>query len=168
MPVDLTELIESLQRGLGEIPPVAVALALLAGPTLALIVYRLFSASRRLPIMAGPEVAPFWVCRDCRSVNELRLSRCYRCGTDRDAVEAIEVIVDQPAVRPTTFEAPAGSPFAALGGMVEQAGDRPGVAVMAEDAGHRPVPVGPGQPDQAEVVAPAAGATATVPAERRA
>lgn len=38
MPIDLSAFGESLQRGLGEIPPVAVALALLAGPDVA--VYR--------------------------------------------------------------------------------------------------------------------------------
>ena len=168
MPIELTELVESLQRGLGEIPPVAIALLLLAGPTAVLIVYRLFSAARRLPMTAGPEVAPFWVCHDCRSVNELRLSRCYRCGLDRDAAEEIEVIVDQPALRPSTFEAPAGSPFAALGGMVDQAGHGPGVPVMAEDARRSPVPVGPGQPHEPSVAAPAADDSAAVPAERRA
>jgi hypothetical protein len=166
MPVDLTELVESLQRGLGEIPPVAVALGLLAGPTAALIVYRLFTASRRLPIMTGPEVAPFWVCHDCRSVNELRLSRCYRCGTDRNAVDEIEVIVDTPPARPTTFEAPAGSPFAAIGGMVDQAGHGPGIPVMAEDARRSPVPVGPGEPNQPGATEPADDASVAVPAER--
>lgn len=167
MPFDLNNLVESLQQGLAEIPPVIVALVLLAGPTAALIVYRLFSASRRLPLAAGPEVAPFWVCHHCRSVNELRLSRCYRCGANRDAVEEIEVIVDQPAVRPTTFEAPAGSPFAALGGMVDQAVSGPGVPVMAEEARRSPVPVGPGQTNGPSDAAPAAD-TPAVPAERRA
>lgn len=148
---DLNPFIESLQRGFAEIPPVAIALFLLAGPTAALIGYRLLSASRRLQNAGEIESAPFWVCHDCRSVNELRHTRCYHCGISRDASEELEIIVDEPSRGPAFFEAPEGSPFAALGAkrpFVEDAvpsTSGPGVPVM----GPRPsdaVAVGPGQP----------------------
>jgi hypothetical protein len=155
MPIDLGALGESLQRGFGEIPPVAIALALLAGPTAALIGYRLISAARRAPISTEAEAAPYWVCQDCRSINELRLPRCYSCGLSRDAATEIEVIVDAPPARPTTFDVPAGSPFAAIGGNTDRGGPPapgPGVPVMADapdwDTG---VPVGPGRSEPVAV-----------------
>lgn len=148
MPIDLSALGESFRRGIGEIPPIAIALALLAGPTAALIGYRLINAARRLKMTSGVEAAPFWVCHDCRSVNDLNASRCYHCGLERDATPDIEVILDAPAGRPTTFDVPAGSPFAALGGNVDAAAARtssPGVPVMADADWNTGVPVGPGK-----------------------
>ncbi len=126
MPIDVSAIAESLQRGFGEIPPIAIALVLLAGPTAALIGYRLIGVTRRMQTSPEVEAAPLWVCHDCRSVNEFRQSRCYRCDAERDAAGEIEVIVDQPASRPLTFEAPAGSPFAALGATPDLGGQGPG------------------------------------------
>ena len=125
---DLSSIGDALQRSFGDIPPIAIALTLLAGPTLALIGYRLIGAARRMPT-SEVEAAPMWVCHDCRSVNQFRDARCYRCGTAREAAAEIEVIVDQPMGRPTTFEAPAGSPFAALGALEQPAAQAPGPGV---------------------------------------
>jgi len=156
MPIDLGALGESFQRGFGEIPPVAIALVLLAGPTAALIGYRLISAARRLKPAAEVEVAPYWVCHDCRSINELRASRCYRCGLGRDATPEIEVIVEAPASAPATFAVPAGSPFAAVGGLADRgaaAVTGPGVPVMAGASDwNTGVPVGPGRTEPAVAV----------------
>jgi hypothetical protein len=166
---DLSSIGDALQRSFGEVPPVAIALALLAGPTLALVGYRLIGATRRTPI-AEPEAAPMWVCHDCRAVNQFRDARCYRCGTVREAAGEIEVIVDHPIGRPTTFEAPAGSPFAALGALeppgAQGPGAGPGVPVMGEaldptDA----VAVGPGRPNEATVAGSAEPAEAASPEE---
>ena len=82
--MDLSGIVESLQRGLTGIPLVAYALILLGGPTAALIGYRLIVVARRAATSSSAEAAPFWVCQSCRSVNELRLSRCYRCAIERD------------------------------------------------------------------------------------
>jgi hypothetical protein len=145
--MDPSAFLESLQRGLGEVPPVAIALVLLAGPTVALIGYRLFGVARRLQVKPEGTVMPFWVCQDCRSVNELRLSRCYRCGIERDDVGEVEIVVNQPAIRAVPVDLPAGSPFAAIatGGRTG-----PGVPVMAErNAFDQPVPVGPGREPEA-------------------
>lgn len=156
MPIDLSGLGESLQRGFGEIPPVAIALALLAGPTVALIGYRLIGAARRLPGSGQIEAAPFWVCHDCRSVNALRLDKCYHCGMGRDTTPEIEVILDAPIGAPATFDVPAGSPFAALGGRMDaaaRAAATPGVPVMVDAAEwNTGVPVGPGRTDVAVAV----------------
>lgn len=156
MPIDLGALGESFQRGFGAIPPVAIALALLAGPTAALIGYRLIGATRRNPTSTDVEAAPYWVCHDCRSVNELRSSRCYSCGLGRDTSPEVEVIVDAPVGRPTTFDVPAGSPFAALGGNTDHgraAASGPGVPVMADAEGwNTGIPVGPGRAEHAVAV----------------
>lgn len=152
---DLSSIGDALQRGFGELPPIAIALVLLAGPTVALIGYRLVGvAQRRLQTSEEIEAAPMWVCHDCRSVNQFRDARCYRCGTAREAAGEIEVIVDQPMGRPTTFEAPAGSPFAALGALEQPMAHvpRPGVPVMGDAlAATGAVPVGPGRPAEAAV-----------------
>jgi hypothetical protein len=148
MPIDLSSLGESLQRALGEIPPVAVALGLLAGPTLLFVGYRLIGITRRM--QPGPELEaePFWVCHDCRSVNELRHPHCYRCGVARDAGE-LEVIVEHPSSAPASFDVPAGSPFAAIAANPMQIEGRGiGVPVMGDPAGPTgAIPVGPGRPE---------------------
>jgi hypothetical protein len=152
MPIDFSGLIESLQRGLADLPTAAIVLALLAGPTAILIGYRLIRVARRASGSGPIQAAPLWVCPACRSVNELRLSRCYRCGVGRDATDEIEVILDQPSRRPATFEVPAGSPFAtiATGSNTTSAG-RAGVPVMADPSLARDrIAVGPGAPTDAE------------------
>lgn len=154
MPIDFGSIGDALQRGFSEIPPIAVALVLLAGPTAALIGYRMIGAARRMQTSPEVEAEPLWVCHDCRSVNEFRMARCYRCGMARESVAEIEVILDAPAARPSTFEAPAGSPFAALGGTVEAHDRGPGVPVM-DEAGTATdgVAVGPGRPADVEAQA---------------
>ncbi len=145
--MDLNGMVESLQRGLTGIPPIAYALMLLAGPTAALIGYRLIVAAHRSTTSTRAEAAAFWVCQSCRSVNELRLSRCYRCAIERDSTDEIEVVVEQPAGRPITAPVPAGSPFAALAATANphpaQAPGRPvmAVPVLVRDS----IAVGPGR-----------------------
>ena len=151
MPIDLSGFIEAIQQGFGQIPPVAIAIALLAGPTAALIGYRLIGSARRAQVSTETAEA-LWVCRDCRSVNQLRLSRCYRCGLAVDATDEIDVVLDLPSAPRKAFEVPAGSPFAAAGGAIRASdvGDRPasggpGVPVMADrSAVSEALPVGPG------------------------
>ena len=141
--MDLSAFVDSLQRGFAAIPPIAIALVLLAGPTAALIGYRLVGVARRMQTAPEVEAAPLWVCHDCRSVNELRVSRCYRCGLERDRDEEIEIVVEQPVIRRAPSAVPAGSPFAAVA-----AGDpqRPGVPVMADrEPAAQPIAVGPGR-----------------------
>lgn len=152
MPIDLSAFGESLQRGLGEIPPVAVALTLLAGPTLLFIGYRLIGITRRMQASREIAAEPFWVCHDCRSVNELSHAHCYRCGVARDAEAELEVIVEQPSGPPAIFDVPAGSPFAAIAANPLQIpGQGIGVPVMADPSMTSDmVAVGPGRADAAD------------------
>jgi hypothetical protein len=150
MAPELSGLIESLQRGVATIPPVVIAIVLLAGPTATLvgyhlIGYRVVGMARRLRASSPVGPPPMWVCRGCRSVNELRVSRCYRCG--RDAPAEIELVVAQPSPSPAFFEVPAGSPFAALSTTNQMSGEDPGMPVMAgPSSSHEPIAVGPGHP----------------------
>src|SRR5512140_668323 len=140
--MDLSALAEPLQRGLAAIPPIAIALVLLAGPTAALIGYRMVGVARRMQSTMEVQPNPLWVCHDCRSVNELRVSRCYRCGVERVETGEIELVVDQPAIRRAPSEVPAGSPFAAA---ATGGSHGPGVPVMVDrDRSARGVAVGPG------------------------
>lgn len=161
--MDPTAFIDSLQRGLREVPPIAIALVLLAGPTAALIGYRWVAAGRRIRMANEPAVVPFWVCHDCRSVNELRVLRCYRCGIGRDDAEDVEVVVDQPAVRTTPVDVPAGSPFSA----VVSGRTGAGVPVMADrDRLTPPVAVGPGREPEASTTQLDSGTAERVEADR--
>jgi hypothetical protein len=155
MPIDLSALIESFRRGIGEIPTIVIALGLLAGPTVALIGYRLVRVAQRAGASDNVAPAPFWVCHDCRSINELRAGNCYHCGLGRDTTPEIEVIIDAPVAAPTMFDVPVGSPFAALGAHVDPAtaaGAGAGVPVMGNaSAWTTGVPVGPGNASPAAV-----------------
>lgn len=135
----LGSIAQSLQVGLGQVPPVAIALGLLAGPTALLIGYRFVTVARRMRMTSEVHAATLWVCHSCRSVNELRLNRCYRCGSERGAIEEAEVVSDRPASPVRRFEVPAGSPFMAA------AQQSQGIPVMDPATGARdPVAVGPG------------------------
>jgi hypothetical protein len=141
--MDLSAFVESLRGGLAAVPPIVIALVLLAGPTAALIAYRLVAVARRVRIAPQTEVVPLWVCHDCRSVNELRVSRCYHCGRVRGRDEEVEVLVDQPVIRRAPWQVPAGSPFAAI---ATGSPEGPGVPVMADGGSSaQPVAVGPGR-----------------------
>lgn len=149
MPIDLTGLFEAILRSFLALPTPIIAAVLLGSPTAALIAYRFLAGGRRVDIPAAPAAAALWVCRDCRSANQLRMSRCYRCGRQRDETEEIEFIIDRPVRRPATFEAPAGSPFAARNaGLQPGPGvpDKPAVPVMRERVPPGdPRAVGPGR-----------------------
>ena len=64
------------------------------GPDRAWLLYRSWvqPRTRRLSRL---DAAALWVCPNCRSVNELRLSRCYRCDASRDEAD-LEVIDAHP------------------------------------------------------------------------
>ncbi len=78
-PIDATQ---SLLRSIGLIPAALLAIALLAGPTTIWLLYRFVVQPRtkRFPTGSG---ALLWACERCRSANEARISRCYRCGLRR-------------------------------------------------------------------------------------
>ena len=92
---DLGAFIETVRAGIGMIPPVLIAIALLGGPTLGWLLYR-FAVQPRTRRMRGLDPATMWVCPSCRSVNALRNARCYRCDSP-SIEEELEVIHTEPA-----------------------------------------------------------------------
>jgi hypothetical protein len=92
--VEFEHWITALRAGVGLVPPVLIAIVLLGGPTAAWLLYR-FVVQPRTRRLSRLDAAALWVCPNCRSVNELRLSRCYRCDASRDEAD-LEVIDAHP------------------------------------------------------------------------
>jgi hypothetical protein len=92
------EWIDALRAGLGVVPPALLAIVLLGGPTAFWLLYH-FVVEPRVARMRVLEMAPFWVCASCRSVNDARLARCYRC--DAEPVEDELEIIDAEPSGPT-------------------------------------------------------------------
>lgn len=94
MPFDVDYWITALRAGIGLVPPILIAIVLLGGPTAAWLLYR-FVVQPRAKRLGSMDAAAMWVCPNCRSVNELRMSRCYRCDAS-PAEEELEVIDAHP------------------------------------------------------------------------
>ena len=94
MQVDLEYLFNALRAGLGVVPPVLIAIVLLGGPTASWLLYR-FVVQPRTRRLGGMDGTAMWVCPNCRSVNELRMKRCYRCDA-LPVEEELEVIDAHP------------------------------------------------------------------------
>jgi hypothetical protein len=92
------EWIDAMRAGLGLVPPALLAIVLLAGPTALWLLYT-FVVEPRVHRMRVLELAPFWVCASCRSVNDSRLARCYRC--DAVPVEDELEVIDAEASGPS-------------------------------------------------------------------
>ena len=96
MQVDIENLFRALQAGIGLVPPVLIAIVLLGGPTASWLLYRFVVQPRTRRRFGRSDAPSMWVCPNCRSVNELRMRRCYRCDALPDESE-IEVIDARPA-----------------------------------------------------------------------
>jgi hypothetical protein len=153
--MDLSEIAESLRRGVQEVPPIVIALALLAGPTIVLLMYGLFTVARRMQGSSeNVKATPYWVSRYCRSINEMRLARCYHCALPRTSTREVEILIDRPGYRPVPLvmppEAPSTAPAAAsatpVASLARAARSRKsaGTPVMGQAASVGPVAVGPG------------------------
>jgi hypothetical protein len=92
---DIAQLIETIRAGIGSIPPALIAIVLLGGPTAGWLLYR-FVVQPRTMRMRGLDPSAMWVCANCRSVNSLRLQRCYRCDA-LPVEDEFEVIDTHPA-----------------------------------------------------------------------
>ncbi len=106
---DLSEAIESLQSSLDVVPAALAAIVFLAGPTVAWIIYRVVVLPRtsRYTEQGG---GLLWMCIQCKSANEVRDNRCYRCGLARTAISGDLHIVDGDeivALSPDAQPAPA-------------------------------------------------------------
>lgn len=169
MPIEPTDAIENVQRSLGLVPPAILAIVFLAGPTLAWLLYR-FVVQPRTRRYAADGSELLWICDRCRSANEVRSSRCYRCATERDAIVSLQVVdgdgivsldplddqehlaappVGVPVMAPTarSRRSVAVGPGPASAAASKTAPARPDLSVALVGEGPRdPVAVGPGTP----------------------
>lgn len=104
MELPIGDWIELARDGIGLVPPTILAMILLGGPTAGWLLYH-FVIEPRAARMRVFERAPFWVCTNCRSVNDHRLARCYRC--DAEPVEDELELIDAHPTGPSTV-APVG------------------------------------------------------------
>ena len=89
------EWFEDLRAGIGLVPPALIAIFLLGGPTAIWLLYRFVVQPHAARLRANNEahdVPTFWVCPECRSVNNIRRRWCYRCDAEpyEDELELIE------------------------------------------------------------------------------
>jgi hypothetical protein len=96
--------IDALRAGIGLVPPPLIAIVLLGGPTAVWLLYHFVVQPRtaRIARLRAYERTAYWVCANCRSVNDYRLVRCYRCEAE-PVEEDLEVINAYPSgPRPLT------------------------------------------------------------------
>ncbi|MFP5341597.1 MAG: hypothetical protein ACLGIJ_01540 [Candidatus Limnocylindria bacterium] len=91
MPTEISQAIETAQRIVGDVPGALIVIVLLGGPTAIWLLYIALKAVQRRRYQPGTD-QPLWICVQCRSANELRADRCYRCGLQVTNDDAIEVI----------------------------------------------------------------------------
>lgn len=149
MPIEPTDAIENVQRSLSLMPPAILAIIFLAGPTAAWLLYR-FVVQPRTRRYAADGSELLWICVRCRSANEVRSSRCYRCAMERDEIVGALQVVDGDGI----------VSLDPLDDEEEEPAARPaGVPVMATTARSRPsVAVGPGRAPAAAPAPPTASA----------
>jgi hypothetical protein len=92
MPFDPNALIEAISNGLPKVPSALIAAALLGGPTAIWLIVRFTRPPDVLKKVVEVPEALLWLCTSCRSMNEDRVDRCYRCHLPRE-VDDIPVVV---------------------------------------------------------------------------
>lgn len=141
MPTEISQAIETAQRIVDQVPGALIVIVLLGGPTAVWLLYTALKAVQRRRYQPGTD-QPLWICVQCRSANELRADRCYRCGlqvTDADAIEVIGLYRVAPTDRGRD-----GAP-----------------AIVVLPGTHSPVPVMATRAERAQAGASAQGPTVT-------
>lgn len=160
MPIEPTDAIENVQRSLSLMPPAILAIIFLAGPTAAWLLYR-FVVQPRTRRYAADGSELLWICVRCRSANEVRSSRCYRCAMERDEIVGALQVVDgdgivsldpddegdlgYPLVQPVAAAATARPPVAVGPGRPRPAPVSKKTIVPAGEPERPSVAVGPGK-----------------------
>jgi hypothetical protein len=181
MPGALGDIIDAIQTGLGQIPPAAIVVGLLFGPTLAYFLYRFYAGPRAAPAVAEADEL-YWICQDCRSANDRGQHRCYHCHADRDAIAGALQVIDHDQlleldVADGPDQAAATSPGVAVGpGRADPTTPFPTPAVVRDPVQDHPIEVVTGrtpvaipiEPEEEEddVLAASQSVSAT-PARRR-
>jgi len=121
-----TGIIESIEQSLAEVPLFFVALALLTGPTVALIIYSLATSKRARRWITGRQEL-YWLCVACNSINRDSDKACYRCRMVRGT--AVPHVGESPSQRPSPVPLPVSRPAPATAEALKA--DEPvGVPVM--------------------------------------
>jgi hypothetical protein len=136
MDIEIETWARSLVDGANAVPAALIAIALLGGPTLVWLLYRWVVKPRSSRYQLS-QIDALWICVGCRSANELRSSKCYRCHRELDETE-LELTEpgfreSVPTPEPTEAERPARRR--------RRVGPSPAVAASGRD----PVAVGPGK-----------------------
>jgi hypothetical protein len=135
--VPIGEWIDALRAGIRLVPPPLIAIALLGGPTAVWLLYHFVVQPRtaRIARLRAYQRTAFWVCANCRSVNDYRLVRCYRCDTEpvEEDLEVIDAFPSGP--RPLT---PVG-PGLNLGATAPATRPAPILSIEAVSAAMEPV-----------------------------
>jgi hypothetical protein len=100
----ITEGLRTIEGWIGLVPGALIAIVLLAGPTALWLLYRFVVQPRTSRYRAADGTGAMWVCAACRSVNELRMARCYSC--DRTPDEAQLHVIDPGAALPLPMVLP--------------------------------------------------------------
>lgn len=109
MTFDSNGVIEALQHGLSMMPSAFLVIVMLAGPTAAWLLYR-FVVQPRTRRYTEVVSDLLWICERCRSANEARLSRCYRCNLDvKEILGDLQVFDGDALVAVGLSEAPGGT-----------------------------------------------------------
>ncbi len=137
MDIEIEAWWHSIEAGIGLLPSALIAVALLAGPSAAWLLYR-FAVQPRTSRYRVTQMGALWICAGCRSANELGSSRCYRCSQEFDDTQ-LEVIDSVPGGSITILP-PAVSAVPRHPDLPTE--PRPAIAA----AGRDPVAVGPGKP----------------------
>lgn len=90
MPIDPIQTMTAVQEAVGHVPAAVGAVVLLGGPTALWLFWRFIVQPRRSRYPIGRSDL-LWLCARCQSANEVRSSRCYRCGMRRDAIEDLRL-----------------------------------------------------------------------------
>jgi len=121
-----TGIIESIGQSLAEVPLFFVALALLTGPTVALIIYSLATSKRARRWITGRQEL-YWLCVACNSINRDSDKACYRCRMVRGT--AVPHVGESPSQRPSPVPLPVSRPAPATA-EARKADEPVGVPVM--------------------------------------
>jgi hypothetical protein len=104
MDIEILSWLQTIEAGIGLLPSAIIAAVLLGGPTAGWLLYRFVVQPRTSRYRAVDNGAIMWVCGSCRSVNELRADRCYRC--DREPDEADLHVIDPNLGMPIPMNLP--------------------------------------------------------------
>ena len=134
--IEMGAWLQAVEESIGLLPSAIIAAVLLGGPTAGWLLYRFVVQPRSTRYRAIDNTSIMWVCSSCKSVNELRSDRCYRC--DRVPDEADLHVIDPNLGMPIPIHQP----------IVASAPPVVNVPVPSATTG---IPVGPGVSDLASL-----------------